>query len=121
MSLGGRNIHALDAASGAELWVASQYYPFDTGWESGIGAALAGDSLLAIDDQGGLHSLNAQTGELNWSFRGDVRTDTPPVAIGDVALRHGGEHSLRTRPRDRRGVVEVQHRQCSQPAALLRS
>ena len=85
MSQGGRNIHALDAASGAEQWVASQYYPFDTGWESGIGAALAGDSLLAIDDQGGLHSLNAQTGELNWSFRGDVRTDTPPVAIGDVA------------------------------------
>ena len=84
ISEGGRKIHALDASSGAELWVASEYYPFDTGWESGIGAALAGDKLLVIDDQGGLQALNAQTGESTWSFRGDVGTDTPPVAIGDV-------------------------------------
>ena len=81
---GGRKMHALDAASGAELWVSSQYYPFDTGWEFGIGAALAGDTLLTIDDQGGLQALNAQTGESVWSFRGEVGTDTPPVAIGDV-------------------------------------
>ena len=85
MSEGGRKIHALDAASGAELLGrASQYFPFDTGWESGIGAALAGDTLLMIDDQGGLQAVNTQTGESVWSFRGEVGTDTPPVAIGDV-------------------------------------
>ncbi len=84
MSEGGRKIHTLDASSGAELWVAPQYYPFDTGWESGIGVALAGDTILMIDDQGGLQALNAQTGESVWSFRSDVGTDTPPVAIGDV-------------------------------------
>ena len=84
VSEGGRKIHALEASSGAELWVATPYYPFDTGWESGIGAALAGDTLLVIDDQGGLQALNAETGESIWSFQGDVGTDTPPVAIGDV-------------------------------------
>ena len=84
ISQGGRNIHALDAASGAELWIASQYYPFDTGWESGIGAALANDTLLAIGDGGELHALNSQTGETVWSFQGDTRTDTPPVPVGDV-------------------------------------
>ncbi len=84
MSEGGRKIHTLDASSGTELWVAPQYYPFDTGWESGIGAAFAGDTLLMIDDQGGLQALNAQTGESVWSFRGEVGTDTPPVVIGDV-------------------------------------
>ncbi len=84
ISEGGRKVHALDAASGAQLWVASQYYPFDSGYESGIGASLAGNMLLVIDDSGGLHALNTQTGETNWSFRGDVGTDTPPVAVGDV-------------------------------------
>ena len=84
ISEGGRKIHALDAASGDEVWVASQYYPFDTGWESGIGAALADDTLIVIDDQGGLIALNAQTGESVWSFRGEVGTDTPPVVVGDV-------------------------------------
>ena len=84
ISEGGRNIHALDASSGAPLWVASQYYPFDSGFESGIGAALADDVLLMISDSRELHALDAQTGELNWSFRGDVGTDTPPVVIGDV-------------------------------------
>lgn len=84
ISEGGRKIHALDAESGVELWVASQYFPFDTGWESGIGAALADDTLLAIGDEGELHALDSQTGETVWSFRGDVRTDTPPVPIGDV-------------------------------------
>ena len=84
ISEGGRNIYALDATSGAEFWVASQYYPFDSGWESGIGAALTDNTLLMIDDGGELHALSAQTGEVNWSFRGDVGTDTPPVVVGDV-------------------------------------
>ena len=84
ISEGGRSIHAQDATSGTQLWVASQYYPFDSGWESGIGAALAGDMLLVIGHEGELHALDTQTGELNWSFRGDVGTDTPPVVIGDV-------------------------------------
>ena len=84
ISEGGRRVHALDAASGTQLWAASQYYPFDSGYESGVGASLAGNMLLVIDDSGGLHALNTQTGETNWSFRGDVGTDTPPVAIGDV-------------------------------------
>ena len=84
ISEGGRKIHALDAASGAELWVAPEYYPFDTGWEFGVGAALASDMLLMIDDQGGLQAVNAQTGESVWSFRGEVGTDTPPMAIGEV-------------------------------------
>ena len=84
ISEGGRKIHALNASSGAELWIASQYYPFDTGWESGIGAALSNDTLLVIGEGGELHALNSQTGETAWSFRGDAGTDTPPVAIGDV-------------------------------------
>ncbi len=84
ISEGDRKIHALDAATGDELWVASQYYPFDTGWESGIGATLAGNTLLVINDRGGLHALNAGTGESVWSFRGEVGTDTPPLAVGDV-------------------------------------
>ena len=40
--------------------------------------------LLVIGHEGELHALDTQTGELNWSFRGDVGTDTPPVVIGDV-------------------------------------
>ena len=87
-SEGGRNVHALDAASGAQKWVASQYYPFDTGFESGIGAASDsdGDMLLVIGDSGELYALDAQTGELAWHFRGDVGTDTPPVVVGDVVF-----------------------------------
>ena len=84
ISEGGRNLHALDAASGAQRWVASQYYPYDTGFESGIGAASDGDVLLVIGDSGELHALDAQTGELAWSFRGKVGTDTPPVIAGDL-------------------------------------
>ena len=86
VSEGGRNVHALDASSGTQLWVASQYYPFDSGFESGIGAASDsdGDLLLVIDDTRELHALDAQTGELTWSFSGDVGTDTPPVVIGDL-------------------------------------
>jgi outer membrane protein assembly factor BamB len=84
ISEGGRNLHALDAASGTQLWVASQYYPFDTGFESGIGAASDGDILLVIGDSGELHALDAQTGDLAWSFRGEVGTDTPPVIVGNL-------------------------------------
>ena len=84
ISEGGRKLHALDATVGSQLWAASQYYPFDSGWESGIGAALADDMLIVIDNEGAVHALDIQTGESNWSFQGDVGTDTPPVVIGDV-------------------------------------
>ena len=84
ISDGGRKLHALDATVGSQLWAASQHYPFDSGWESGIGAALADDMLIVIDNEGAVHALDIQTGESNWSFQGDVGTDTPPVVIGDV-------------------------------------
>ena len=82
---GDRRVHALDAAAGDQVWVASQYYPFDTGWESGFGGVSNGDLLLSVGYDGELHAFDAATGDTAWTTLGEgVRTDTPPVVIEDA-------------------------------------
>ena len=80
LSSGDRRVHALDAASGTQIWAAQQGLPFTERFD----AAVAGDKILAPGADGEINVLNAQTGEMAWSFRGDAGTDTRPVVVGDV-------------------------------------
>ncbi len=79
---GGRRVHALDAATGVQVWASSEDYPSDTGWETGFGGASNGDLLFSIGYDGDLRALDTATGETVWTASG--RTDTPPVVIDDV-------------------------------------
>lgn len=81
---GGRRVHALDAATGAQVWASSEEYPFDTGWESGFGGASNGDLLFSIGYDGDVRALDTATGETVWAGALSVGTDTPPVVIDDI-------------------------------------
>ena len=61
---GGHSIHALDAASGEQLWVAEQPYLFNP--ESA--PTIAGGKLYGLSGFGEFYVLDASTGELAWSF-----------------------------------------------------
>ncbi len=81
----GRNIHSLDAATGATIWVSTEDYPFDTGWEAGFGAATRDNLLFSVGYDGELHALDTATGETVWTSLGQgARTDTPPVVVDDL-------------------------------------
>lgn len=81
---GGRRVHALDAATGAQVWASSEDYPFDTGWETGFGGASNGDLLFSIGYDGDVRALDTSTGETVWAGALSVGADTPPVVIDDV-------------------------------------
>ena len=59
---GGRRVHALDPATGAQVWASSEEYPFDTGWESGFGGASNGNLLFSIGYDGNVRALDHRNG-----------------------------------------------------------
>ena len=80
MADGGYRVHALDAMTGEEAWVAGVTYPSGTAFT----AAVAGGKLYARGDSGEFHTLDASTGELLWSFSAGMGAESPPTVIGGV-------------------------------------
>ena len=80
MAEGGYRVHALDAMTGEEAWVAGVTYPYGTAFT----AAVAGGKLYARGDSGEFHTLDASTGELLWSFSAGMGAESPPTVIGGV-------------------------------------
>ena len=77
---GGHSIHALDAASGEQLWVAEQPYLFNP--ESA--PTVAGGKLYGLSGFGEFYVLDASTGELAWSFEVSLGAESPPTVIEGV-------------------------------------
>ncbi len=59
----GKNIIAVDANTGAHKWTSSDMNGF-----VGSSPAVAGGNLYLMTDPGGVYSLNANNGSLNWSY-----------------------------------------------------
>jgi outer membrane protein assembly factor BamB len=70
------HIYALDAATGAEAWNASQAGTSSTPAVSG--------GTVTVGSFDGLHAYNASTGAPLWTFTA-ARVDVSPVIAGDVA------------------------------------
>ena len=81
MADGGYRVHALDAASGEQVWVAPVPYPY--GAEFSV--TVAGGRLYAPSEFGEFHAMDASTGELVWSFSAGMGAESPPTVIEEVA------------------------------------
>ena len=77
---GVRKVHALDAMSGEQVWVAEAPYPFGAEFT----VAVAGGMLYTRDDFGEFYALNASTGELVWSFSAGMGAESPPAVVDGV-------------------------------------
>ncbi len=77
---GDRKVHALDAMSGEQVWVAEAPYPFGAEFT----VAVAGGMPFTRDDFGEFHALNASTGELVWSFSAGMGAESSPAVVDGV-------------------------------------
>ena len=87
----GQFVHAVDGASGKELWRTTT----GTTWSS---PAVAGDVLYVGDGQGRLHALDRKSGKLLWSFRTGSTVHSSPTPAGDlvfVGSTDGAVYALR--------------------------
>ena len=77
---GGRRVHALDAVSGEQVWVAEAPYPYGAEFT----VTVAGGKLYTWGEFGEFHALDASTGELAWSFSAGMGAESPPTVVGGV-------------------------------------
>ena len=80
MSDGGFSVHALDAMTGEQAWVAGVPYPY--GAEFAV--TVAGGKLYAPGPSGELYAMDATTGELAWTFNASMGADLPPTVLDGV-------------------------------------
>ena len=77
---GGYRVHALDAVSGEQVWVAEAPYPYGAEFT----VTIAGGKLYTWGEFGEFHALDASTGELAWSFSAGMGAESPPTVVGGV-------------------------------------
>ncbi len=78
---GDYKVHALDALSGAQVWVAEMPYPAG----SEFTVTIADGKLYARGAFGEFHALDAATGELVWSYgAAGMGAESPPAISGGV-------------------------------------
>ena len=77
---GDHKIHALDAVTGEQLWVAEMPYPFTPEFAPTV----AGDKAYVPGTFGEFHALDASTGELAWSFDTGSDAESAPTVSGGV-------------------------------------
>ncbi len=80
MGDGGYGVHALDATSGEQAWVAGVYYPY--GAEFAV--TVANGRLYAPGASGEFYALDASTGELLWILRVGMGSESPPAVVDGV-------------------------------------
>ena len=83
---GGYRVHALDAVSGEQVWVAEAPYPYGAEFT----VTIAGGKLYTWGEFGEFHALDASTGELAWSFSAGMGAESPPTIVGGVVKRVRG-------------------------------
>ncbi len=77
---GDYRVHALDAMSVEQVWVAEAPYPFGAEFT----VTIAGGKLYTFSEFGEFHALDASTGELDWSFSAGLGAESPPTVVGGV-------------------------------------
>ena len=77
---GGHTIHALDAASGEQLWVTGK--PYILRPESA--PTVAGGKVYGLSGFGEFYALSASTGETLWSVEVSLGAESPPTVIEGV-------------------------------------
>ena len=77
---GGHSIHALDATSGEQLWVAEKPYLLNP--ESA--PTVAGGKVYGLSGFGEFYALDASTGEPLWSVEVSFGAESPPTVIEGV-------------------------------------
>lgn len=87
-SAGPSTVHALDAATGDELW------EYEVGSQRATGSpAVSGDTAYVGDFDGTLHAMSTDDGSQRWTFEAEDLLRTPPM-IHDGTAYIGGSDGL---------------------------
>ena len=80
LSEGDQKLHALDAMSGEQAWVAEAPHPYGAEFT----VTIAGGKLYTFSEFGEFQALDASTGELVWSFSAGLGAESPPMVVEGV-------------------------------------
>lgn len=88
----GRNVYALDRATGNQKWKFPSGAPIPSGFQTGVVATA--DLVIAAADDRNIYAVDAKSGELKWSATAPAPLMSAPVVCGTLLVLPLGDNSI---------------------------